>query len=61
MIKLFGIETEYGITREDLDESDPVIESMELVRACLTKPFRQEWDYSMEDPRQDARGFKADQ
>ncbi|MHB8483835.1 MAG: proteasome accessory factor PafA2 family protein, partial [Nitrospiria bacterium] len=45
----------------DLDESDPVIESMELVRACLTKPFRQEWDYSMEDPRQDARGFRADQ
>ena len=59
-MKLFGIETEYGITREDLTESDPVVESMELVRAYLTKPFRQKWDYSMEDPRLDARGFRAD-
>ena len=33
---LFGIETEYGITREDLDAVDPVEESMELVRAHLT-------------------------
>ena len=60
MIKLFGIETEYGITREDLDQVDPVIESMELVRAYLNRPFRAGWDYSAEDPRQDARGFRAD-
>jgi proteasome accessory factor A len=60
MQKLFGIETEYGITREDLNEVDPVVESMELVRAYLTKPFRPDWDYSGEDPRQDARGFRAD-
>ena len=60
MIKLFGIETEYGITREDLAEVDPVVESMELVRAYLKKPFRAGWDYSAEDPRQDARGFRAE-
>ena len=36
---LFGIETEYGITREDLDAVDPVEESMELVRAHLTGNF----------------------
>lgn len=60
MIKLFGIETEYGITREDLAEVDPVVESMELVRAYLRRPFRSGWDYSGEDPRQDARGFRAD-
>jgi proteasome accessory factor PafA2 len=58
-MKLFGLETEYGITREDLAEVDQVLESMELVRAYLSKPFRQEWDYSVEDPRQDARGFRA--
>ena len=60
MQKLFGIETEYGITREDLNDVDPVVESMELVRAYLKKPFRAGWDYSGEDPRQDARGFRAE-
>ncbi len=60
MQKLFGIETEYGIAREDLSETDPMVESMELVRAYLTKPFRHGWDYSGEDPRQDARGFRAE-
>ncbi|MFQ5779291.1 MAG: depupylase/deamidase Dop [Nitrospiria bacterium] len=65
MHKLFGIETEYGITREDLDAVDPVIESMALVRAYLetssnVKPFRPAWDYGEEDPRKDARGFRAD-
>jgi len=59
-MKLFGIETEFGITREDISEVDQVVESMELVRAYLNKPFRQEWDYTSEDPRQDARGFRAD-
>ncbi|MFQ5579384.1 MAG: depupylase/deamidase Dop [Nitrospiria bacterium] len=70
MLKLFGIETEYGITREDLDEVDPVVESMALVRAYLeatpdsgdgvSRPFRPGWDYGEEDPRKDARGFRAD-
>lgn len=57
--RVFGLETEYGITREDLDTVDPVTESMELVRAHLDKAFRRIWDYSMEDPHQDARGFRA--
>jgi len=56
--QLFGIETEYGIIREDVDESDPVVESMELVR-CHKRPFRADWDYSAEDPMQDARGFRV--
>ena len=34
-IRLFGIETEYGIAREDCETADPVVESMELVRAYL--------------------------
>jgi len=47
---LYGIETEYGITREDLAEVDPVVESMELVRAHLTASFERRWDYEGEDP-----------
>ncbi len=58
-MRLFGIETEYGIARQDLDHMDPVVESMELVRAYLTAAFERAWDYSGEDPHQDARGFRV--
>ena len=58
-MRLFGIETEYGITREDQDVVDPVVESMELVRAHLTASFERRWDYGGEDPHEDARGFRV--
>jgi proteasome accessory factor A len=58
-MRLFGIETEYGIAREDRDEIDPVVESMELVRAYLMAPFERRWDYGGEDPHEDARGFRV--
>ena len=58
-MRLFGIETEYGITREDLADVDPVVESMELVRAHLTATFERRWDYACEDPHEDARGFRV--
>jgi Pup amidohydrolase len=58
-MRLFGIETEYGITRQDRDEIDPVVESMELVRAYLLGPFERRWDYAAEDPHEDARGFRV--
>lgn len=58
-MRLFGLETEYGITREDLDSMDPVVESMELVRAHLAGQFERRWDYGGEDPHADARGFRA--
>ena len=58
-LRLFGIETEYGITREDQDEVDPVVESMELVRAHLEGEFQQRWDYYGEDPHEDQRGFRV--
>jgi proteasome accessory factor PafA2 len=58
-MRLFGIETEYGITRDDLEEVDPVVESMELVRAHLTASFERRWDYAGEDPHEDARGFRV--
>jgi Pup amidohydrolase len=58
-MRLFGIETEYGITREDQEVVDPVVESMELVRAHLTASFERRWDYSCEDPHEDSRGFRV--
>ena len=58
-MRLFGIETEYGITRDDLPEADPVVESMELVRAHMTASFERRWDYGGEDPHEDARGFRV--
>src|SRR6476469_1475122 len=58
-MRLFGIETEYGIARHDRDEIDPVVESMELVRAYLIGPFERRWDYGGEDPHEDARGFRV--
>jgi proteasome accessory factor PafA2 len=58
-MRLFGIETEYGIARHDLDDLDPVTESMELVRAYLLAPFERRWDYGGEDPHEDARGFRV--
>jgi len=57
--RLFGIETEYGITRDDREQIDPVIESMDLVRAYLTASFERRWDYAGEDPHEDARGFRV--
>lgn len=58
-MRLFGIETEYGITRDDVPEMDPVVESMELVRAHLVASFERRWDYAGEDPHEDARGFRV--
>lgn len=58
-LRLFGIETEYGITREDQHDVDPVVESMELVRAHLEGEFQQQWDYRGEDPHADQRGFRV--
>jgi Pup amidohydrolase len=58
-MRLFGIETEYGIGRQDQDDIDTVVESMELVRAYLKGPFERRWDYGGEDPHEDARGFRV--
>jgi proteasome accessory factor PafA2 len=58
-MRIFGIETEYGITRDDLEVVDPVAESMALVRAHLAGSFEKTWDYSGEDPHEDARGFRV--
>jgi len=60
MQRLFGIETEYGITLDSAEEIDPVLESIELIRNYRLDDSVPKWDYSLEDPFKDARGFRAE-
>ncbi len=59
MKRVFGIETEYGITVDGLDSLDVVRESIEIVRSYTDHGASMKWDYELEDPHQDARGFRA--
>jgi proteasome accessory factor A len=54
-----GMETEYGIIREDMENSDPVEESMKLLQACERKSVSGKWAYSQENSHLDMRGFKV--
>lgn len=59
---LYGLETEYGISRErPSPDHDVVAESIALVRAATHAGVRMRWDYSCEDPHVDARGFRVDE
>ncbi len=59
---LYGLETEYGISRERPGpEYDVVAESIALVRAATRRGVRMRWDYSCEDPHVDARGFRVEE
>ena len=59
MKRVFGIETEYGITVDGLADLDVVRESIEIVRCYTEHGAHMKWDYALEDPHQDARGFRA--
>ena len=59
MQRLFGIETEYGITLENEAHIDAVKESIELIKSYRKEDFRPMWDYGGEDPFRDERGFRA--
>ncbi len=59
MQRVFGIETEYGITIEGVDTMDVVAESIALVRSYHPKERNHRWHYKHEDPHRDARGFRA--
>lgn len=59
MKRVFGIETEYGITIQGADSLDVVAESIELVRSYAAQGVHMKWDYAHEDPHRDARGFRA--
>jgi proteasome accessory factor A len=61
MKRVFGIETEYGITIDGAAELDVVRESIEIVRSYTEHGSHMKWDYELEDPHQDARGFRADE
>ncbi len=59
MQRVFGIETEYGITVQGAESVDVVTESIELVRSYTEHGAHMKWDYNLEDPHRDARGFRA--
>ncbi len=61
MKRVFGIETEYGITVDGVDQLDVVRESIEIVRSYTEHGASMKWDYNLEDPHQDARGFRAEE
>src|SRR3954454_8470694 len=59
MQRVFGLETEYGITIQGAESVDVVAESIELVRRYTEHGAHMKWDYELEDPHRDARGFRA--
>jgi proteasome accessory factor PafA2 len=59
MNRVFGLETEYGITVNGAETVDVVAESIELVRHYTDHGAHMKWDYQLEDPHLDARGFRA--
>src|SRR6202045_709666 len=59
MKRVFGIETEYGITVNGVESVDVVTESIELVRCYTEHGALMKWDYDLEDPHMDARGFRS--
>jgi proteasome accessory factor PafA2 len=61
MNRVFGLETEYGITVAGIESLDVVAESIELVRRYTEHGAHMKWDYQLEDPHLDARGFRAKQ
>ncbi len=59
-VPLLGLETEYGIVRDDVESYDVVEESMALVRRCEMKSEFGNWAYSQERSHRDMRGFNVE-
>src|SRR5882724_382974 len=59
MKRVVGLETEYGITVNGAEIVDVVAESIELVRRYTEHGALMKWDYELEDPHLDVRGFRA--
>src|SRR5260370_7021157 len=59
MNRVFGLETEYGITVNGAETVDVVAESIELVRRYTDHGGNMKWACEVEDPHLDARGFRA--
>lgn len=58
MKRLFGLETEYGIHIDGVDVARLVAESRAMV-TDYTGPHVKGWDYSLERPTRDMRGFSV--
>jgi len=58
-VPILGIETEYGIIREDLETTDPVEESMMLLKRCERESTFGRWAYQRENSHLDLRGFRV--
>jgi len=58
-VPLLGLETEYGIVRDEVENYDVVEESMQLVRRCEMKSEFCNWAYSRERSHRDMRGFNV--
>ena len=58
-VPLLGLETEYGIVRDEVESYDVVEESMALVRRCEMKSEFGNWAYSRERSHRDMRGFNV--
>lgn len=57
--RLTGIETEYGLYVEGRGVADQLMEAVGVVRSCPLPAVRS-WDYRLEDPRRDMRGFRVE-
>ncbi len=57
----FGIETEFGIARDNVEQLDVVAESIALVRSATEPGVWMRWDYESEDPHADMRGFHVEE
>ena len=58
--RLIGIETEYGLYVEGRSVSEQMGDAVSLLRCCPF-PAVKKWDYRLEDPRRDMRGFRVEQ
>ena len=61
MKRVFGFETEYGITVDGAESVDVVAESIALVRRYTEHGALDEMGLQQEDPHRDARGFRAEE
>src|SRR5437773_11025111 len=59
MKRVFGLETEYGITVSGAQAVHVVAESIELVRRYTEHGALMKWEYELEDPHLDARRLRA--
>lgn len=59
MVRLFGLETEYGLASPGGSPRTQFEDSQRLVEGCATRHVTG-WDYAFEDPRADLRGFRAE-